>query len=97
MLLQLGAAAMDRWLAKLIGLILAFLLPFISTVLPHHVQCQVSRAERILCHLLCFAGGIFFATYLLHMAPEVHNFAMHLFSLFCERSEILLSICVKLF
>jgi len=71
---------MDRWLAKLIGLILTFLLPFIFTVLPHHdvVRCIErqgisNRGERVLCLLMCFGGGVFFATYLLHMGPEVQQ------------------------
>jgi len=70
---------MYRWLAKLIGLVLAFLLSFIFTVLPHHVERRVGhRGERILCILLCFTGGVFFATYLLHTAPEVRR-ASHSF------------------
>jgi len=64
---------MDRWLAKLIGLVLTFLLPFIFTVLPHHVEREISRGKCIICLLMCFAGGIFFATYLLHMGPEVRQ------------------------
>lgn len=68
---------MDRWLAKLIGLILTFLLPFIFTVLPHHmiawIERQGDRGRRILCLLMCFGGGIFLATYLLHMGPEVRQ------------------------
>lgn len=68
---------MDRWLAKLISLILTFVLPFIFTVLPHHMKGymdrQGSRGKRILCLLMCFGGGIFLATYLLHMGPEVRD------------------------
>jgi len=66
---------MDRWLAKLIGLILTFLLPFIFTVIPHRMAGWIERygncGRRIICLLMCFGGGIFFATYLLHMGPEV--------------------------
>jgi len=68
-------AEMDRWLAKLIGLILVFLLPFVFTLLPHHmigwIERQGDRGKQILCLLMCFGGGIFLATYLLHMGPEV--------------------------
>jgi len=71
----LAAAAMDRWLAKLIGLVLVFVLPFAFTVLPHHMKrCMErhgTRGPRILCLFMCFGGGIFLATYLLHMGPEV--------------------------
>jgi len=70
-------AEMDRWLAKLIGLILTFLLPFIFTVIPHHmigcIERQGDRGKRILSLLMCFGGGIFLATYLLHMGPEVRQ------------------------
>jgi len=71
----LAAAAMDRWLAKLIGVVLVFVLPFAFTVLPHHMKrCMErhgTRGRRILCLFMCFGGGIFLATYLLHMGPEV--------------------------
>ena len=66
---------MDRWLAKLISLILIFLLPFIFIVIPHHmigwIEIKGNRGKRILCLLMCFGGGIFLATYLLQMGPEV--------------------------
>jgi len=68
---------MHRWLAKLIGLILTFLFPFIFTLIPHHmtgwIERQGDRGKRILCLLMCFGGGIFLATYLLHMGPEVRQ------------------------
>jgi len=63
--------------AKLIGLLLTFLLPFIFTLLPHHmiqwIERHGDRGKRILCLLMCFGGGIFLATYLLHMGPEVRQ------------------------
>ena len=68
---------MERCVAKLLGLILTFLLPFIATVLPYYmagwIEQQGDRGKRILCLLMCFGGGIFLATYLLHMGPEVRQ------------------------
>jgi len=68
---------MDRWVAKLIGLILTFVLPFIFTVIPNRmtgwIERQGNRGQRILSLLMCFGGGIFLATYLLHMGPEVRQ------------------------
>jgi len=37
------------------------------------IEQQGDRGKRILCLLMCFGGGIFLATYLLHMGPEVRQ------------------------
>jgi len=37
------------------------------------IERQGDRGKRILCLLMCFGGGIFLATYLLHMGPEVRQ------------------------
>ena len=79
---------MERWLAKLIGLILTFLLPFIFTVIPHHMIACIdrhgNRGRRVLSLLMCFGGGIFLATYLLHMGPEVSLTRLSFCDDFCK-------------
>lgn len=67
---------MERWQAKLLALIGSFVLPLIVTMLPYKVSGYVSKKGKkgklVLSYLMCFGGGIFFGTYLLHMGPEVH-------------------------
>lgn len=66
---------MERLSAKVLSLAIAFILPLIFTILPHFVsgiiERNARRGERMLGYMLCFGGGIFLGTYLLHMAPEV--------------------------
>ena len=66
---------MERWEAKLIGLIVTLVIPFVLTILPFWVSPWIinkgAKGERWMCYLMCFGGGIFFGTFLLHMAPEV--------------------------
>jgi len=61
--------------AKLLALIGTFVLPFLCTVLPNKVSGFITKkgdaGKRALSCLMCFGGGIFFGTYLLHMGPEV--------------------------
>ena len=68
---------MPRWAVKLFALVGTFVLPLICTVLPYKVSGFISRkgasGKRILSYLMCFGGGIFFGTYLLHMGPEVQT------------------------
>ena len=68
---------MERWAAKILALFGTFFLPLICTVLPYKVSgCIAKRGEAgktILSCLMCFGGGIFFGTYLLHMGPEVRK------------------------
>lgn len=66
---------MERWEAKLISLIVTLVVPFALTILPYWVSPWITskgaKGERIMCYLMCFGGGIFFGTFLLHIAPEV--------------------------
>jgi len=68
---------MPRWVVKLFALVGTFLLPFVCTLLPYKVSGSIARrgasGKRILSYLMCFGGGIFFGTYLLHMGPEVQT------------------------
>lgn len=66
---------MERWQAKLVALLGSFVLPLLATLLPYKLSDYVAKkgdvGKRVLSCLMCFGGGIFFGTYLLHMAPEV--------------------------
>lgn len=66
---------MERWQAKLMALLGSFVLPLLATLLPYKLSDYVAKkgdaGKRVLSCLMCFGGGIFFGTYLLHMAPEV--------------------------
>jgi hypothetical protein len=68
---------MERWTAKLLALIGAFVLPLLCTILPYKISGFVASkgavGKRTLSYLMCLGGGIFFGTYLLHMGPEVQN------------------------
>lgn len=68
---------MERWEAKLVGLIVTLIIPFVMTILPYWVSPWIlskgAKGERVMCYLMCFGGGIFFGTFLLHMAPEVRE------------------------
>jgi len=68
---------MSRWVVKLLALVGTFLLPLICTLLPYKVSGYIARrgasGKRLLSYLMCFGGGIFFGTYLLHMGPEVQT------------------------
>lgn len=68
---------MERWVAKFLALIGTFVLPLICTVLPYKVSDWLARrdngGQHLLSYLMCFGGGIFFGTYLLHMGPEVRK------------------------
>ena len=68
---------MERWHAKVITLVGCFLIPFVCTVLPVKVSGFFERkgttGKQILGYLMCFGGGVFFATFILHMAPEARD------------------------
>lgn len=68
---------MHRWEAKVVGIIITFVLPMFFTILPHflagYIERKGKRGERVLCLLMCYGGGIFFGTFLLHMGPEVRH------------------------
>lgn len=68
---------MERWVAKLIALIIIFLVTFLGTLLPIKVTKYFERQGRyglvLISYMMCFGGGVFFAIYLLHMSPDVHQ------------------------
>lgn len=68
---------MERWVAKIIALIGVFIIPFICTLLPVKVAAifekHGEKGKTLLSCLMCFGGGVFFATFILHMGPEVRN------------------------
>lgn len=65
---------MNRLHAKLITAFLSFVIPFGCTLLPIKVSEFFNRKGRtgqiVLSGLMCFGGGVFFGTFMLHMAPE---------------------------
>ncbi|KAK2146639.1 hypothetical protein LSH36_593g01018 [Paralvinella palmiformis] len=66
---------MERWEAKVICLFGIMILPFVCTMAPYKVHEHFARkgksGKRVLSCLMCFGGGVFFATFILHMGPEV--------------------------
>ncbi|KAI0215128.1 Zinc transporter ZIP1, partial [Lamellibrachia satsuma] len=62
---------------KLIALIIIFLVTFFGTLLPIKVTKYFERQGRkglvLISYMMCFGGGVFFAIYLLHMSPDVHQ------------------------
>lgn len=66
---------MERWEAKIVSLLLIFLLPFIFTLLPYKLSGYFGKkgaqGKKVLSCLMCFGGGVFFATFMLHLGPEV--------------------------
>ncbi len=61
-------------MAKIIAMVGVFILPFVATFLPYKVSDLFARkgekGKAVLSGLICFGGGVFFATFILHMAPE---------------------------
>ena len=72
-----NTAIMERWVAKLIALVIIFLVTFLGTLLPIKVtkyfERQGHRGLVLISYMMCFGGGVFFAIYLLHMSPDVHQ------------------------
>ena len=68
---------MERWEAKIVALLLIFFLPLIFTLLPYKLSgyfCKKgAKGKKVLSCLMCFGGGVFFATFMLHMGPEVRK------------------------
>ena len=68
---------MERWQVKIIALVGCFIIPFICTVLPLKLYSYFvkkgEKGKRILSYLMCYGGGVFFATFMLHMAPEARE------------------------
>lgn len=72
---------MERWHAKIISLFGLLIIPLVCTVLPIKVSDFFTRkgekGKRILSSLMCFGGGVFFAVFMLHMAPEARYIVYH--------------------
>eukprot|EP00914_Ancora_sagittata_P023783 GHVO01047023.1.p1 GENE.GHVO01047023.1~~GHVO01047023.1.p1 ORF type:complete len:385 (+),score=59.61 GHVO01047023.1:41-1195(+) len=68
---------MERWVAKIIALFIILIVPGICTIIPYKVSDYVAKkgamGVKVLSCLMCFGGGVFFATYILHMGPEVRT------------------------
>lgn len=66
---------MERWVAKVISLLIIYISILTVTLLPIWVADfftrQGARGRVILSGISCFSGGIFLAAYLLVMAPEI--------------------------
>jgi len=66
---------MERWVAKVISIVVTLLVPMVCTMIPYPMAGYVERkgkiGELVICRVMCFGGGIFFGTFLLHVAPEV--------------------------
>ena len=68
---------MERWLVKLVALLLIFIITEICTLLPIKVSVYFirmgSKGEKIISYLMCFGGGVFLGLYMLHMGPDVRE------------------------
>ena len=62
---------MERWELKILVIFLLWLIIGFCAVLPIKVSNYFAVRTHILSMISCFGGGVFFGTYLLHMAPEV--------------------------
>ena len=66
---------MERYEAKIVSLVVIFASILVATMLPIRVEGffarQGARGRAVLGGISCFSGGLFLATYLLDMAPEV--------------------------
>ena len=72
---------MERWQAKILSLIGLLVIPLVSTLLPIKVSDFFTRkgetGRRMLSCLMCVGGGVFFAVFMLHMAPEARYIVYH--------------------
>ena len=72
---------MERWVSKILALIVLFLVVLTATVLPIKVtgmfERQGERGARWISYLMCFGGGVFLATFGLHMGPDVGEIFQH--------------------
>lgn len=79
LILEIAQARMDVIAAKVVSLIILFVLTMIFGLLPlkiiSHIDTSVlgSRAQLWLSRLNCFAGGVFLGSTLLHLLPEVRE------------------------
>ena len=68
---------MERYVAKIVSLVIIFASILIATMLPIRVEGffarQGARGRAVLGAIRCFSGGLFLATYLLDMAPAVRE------------------------
>lgn len=66
---------MERWVVKLIVLLIIFVVVFVFNLLPIKVSETFTRRGesglRIISYFMCFGGGVFLGVYTLHMAPAV--------------------------
>lgn len=66
---------MERWIVKLLALIIIFIVTETMTLLPIKVSGVFVRmgatGMRIISYLMCFGGGVFLGLYMLHMSPDV--------------------------
>ena len=65
---------MERYQAKICAIFGLLVIPFIFTILPLRLSNYFTRkgekGKQMLSCLMCFGGGVFFAVFMLHMAPE---------------------------
>ena len=68
---------MGRLLSKVIAMGALWIFPLICTLAPLKVYDYFIRkgknGKEVMGWMMCFGGGVFFATYILHMVPEVQR------------------------
>lgn len=68
---------MERWQAKLVALLIIFVVTLTATLLPikvaRYFEKQGAFGQKILSCLMCFGGGVFLSVYMLHMMPDVKD------------------------
>jgi zinc transporter 1/2/3 len=66
---------MENWVAKVIAMLVTFILPLTCTLIAYPMAGYIDKkgqlGQIVICRLMCYGGGIFFGTFLLHMGPEV--------------------------
>ena len=65
---------MQRYQAKIFTIVGLLIIPFVFTIMPLKLSSYFIRkgdkGKKMLSCLMCFGGGVFFAVFMLHMAPE---------------------------
>lgn len=73
---------MERWLVKVISLLIVFFVTLTATLLPIKLNGIFKqwgeKGTKLLDYMMCYGGGVFFAIYMLHMAPDAKELVDHM-------------------
>ena len=72
---------MERWLTKLLAIVIIFIVVLFFTLLPIKVhgifESWGHRGKQFISYFMCFGGGVFLSIYMLHMAPDAQELVMN--------------------